>query len=200
MIVCKGCAEWVEARPDYDAGTLHCPECGFEEKAQFLPLFVVTGPSGAGKTEVLPYLRPLLPECEIFETDLLWDSQGDWHFVRSNWLRIAFSIAQSERPTLLSGTHLPEHLDRCDYRPLFPTIHYLALVCEEEELTRRLRARPNWRNCDEAFITEQIEFTRWLKANADTAFSPSLKVIDTTEITVEETAKQIRDWVQSLRQ
>ena len=47
----------------------------------------------AGKTAVITELRRLLPEWEVFETDILWDSGGDWQFVRSNWLRIAHSIA-----------------------------------------------------------------------------------------------------------
>src|SRR5262245_48311784 len=95
MWVCKGCANWVEVTIDYETETVSCPVCDYDERICIQPLFVVTGPSGTGKTEVIPHLRPLLPEWEIFETDILWDSQADWHFVRSNWLRIAFSIAQS---------------------------------------------------------------------------------------------------------
>jgi hypothetical protein len=197
MIVCKNCGGWVEATADFETGMLRCPMCEFAETVRFLPLFVVTGPSGTGKTEVLTHLRPLLPDFDIFETDLLWDSQGDWQIVRSNWLRIAFSIAQSGRATILCGTHLPEHLDLCDYRPLFPTIHYLALLCDEDELAARLRARPSWRGCDEEFITRQQAFSHWLRENADTAFSPSLTIIDTTVTTVQETAVQIQRWTQS---
>jgi hypothetical protein len=197
MIVCKGCEGWVEATADFEARTLRCTACGYEETVRFLPLFVVTGPSGTGKTEVLTHLRPLLPNFDIFETDLLWDSQSDWHFVRSNWLRIAFSIAQSGRATILCGTHLPEHLDLGDYRPFFPTIHYLALLCDEDTLTARLRARPAWRNCDEAFITRQQEFSRWLRDNAETAFSPPLTLVDATAITVQETAERICHWAMS---
>ena len=194
MVVCKGCGGWVEVTVDHAAETMCCCECGFVEAFKSLPLLVVTGPSGTGKTEVIVHLRSLLPDFEIFETDILWDSGGDWHTVRQNWLRIAFSIAQSGRMTVLCGTHLPEHLDACDYRRFFRDIHYLALMCDEAELEARLRARPAWRGCEETFLTEQIQFSYWLRENAPTAFSPPLTLIDTTPISVQESAEAIRKW------
>jgi dephospho-CoA kinase len=36
-----------------------------------LPLFVVTGASGTGKSTVTGPLRRQLPDCEIFDTDAL---------------------------------------------------------------------------------------------------------------------------------
>lgn len=197
MIVCKGCAKWVKVNIDYEAEVLFCDACGFAEPVRILPLFVVTGPSGAGKTEVIPHLRRLLPEFDIFETDVMWDSGGDWHFVRQNWLRVAFSIAQSGRAVILCGTHLPEHLDQCDFRPFFRSVHYVALLCEETLLESRLRARPAWRKCDAMFIAEHVAFSHWLRENAHTAFSPPLTLVDTTCIAVPEVAERIREWIEA---
>ena len=58
------------------------PLLGLVSFAGQLPLFIVTGASGAGKTCVVPELRRLLPDWEVFETDILWDSGGDWFFVK----------------------------------------------------------------------------------------------------------------------
>ena len=193
-MVCNGCAGWVDPVVDVEGQTVRCPECGHEEPVRIVPLFVLTGTSAGGKTAVIPPLRRLLPEWEIFETDILWDSQGDWHFVRCNWLRIAHSIAQSGRPTILCGTHLPEHLDACDHRRFFHPVHYLALYCDEETLVARLRARPAWRGCTEDFVQGQREFGKWLLENRDTAFDPPLVILDTSRTPLEETACDVRDW------
>lgn len=196
-MICTACAAWIAPIIDRAAHTLRCPECGFVEGYRPFPLFIVTGASGTGKSAVIPALRPLLPAWEIFETDILWDSGGNWDFVRNNWLRIAHSIAASGRPTLLCGTLVPETVDRCDHRHYFDPIHYLALHCHARTLEARLRARPAWRNHMEAFIAGQRELSAWLLRNATTAFDPPLVLLDTTDAPISDTAEQIRDWAAS---
>lgn len=195
---CDGCGEWADHGVEraVNAIRLHCTRCGHKATRQMrlLPLFIVTGASGAGKSSVVAELRCLIPDWEVFETDILWDSGGDWHFVRQNWLRIAHSIAQSGRPTLLCGTLLPQDIDRCDHRDLFSQIHYAGLHCDAPTLAARLRTRPAWPLCTEAFIAEHQQFSRWLLDHATTAFDPPLHVIDTTHIGIAEVAQQIRDW------
>jgi hypothetical protein len=140
-MICAACAAWMGPVIDADAGTARCPACGHAEPVTIAPLFIVTGTSATGKTAVIPALRPLLPDWEVFETDILWDSGGDWHFVRSNWLRIAHGIAMNGRPTILCGTHLPENIDPCDHRGFFRPVYYLALHCDDATRAARLRAR-----------------------------------------------------------
>lgn len=164
----------------------------------FLPLYIVTGASGTGKTAVVPHLRPLLPDWDVFETDILWDSGDNWEIVKCNWLRIAHSVAQSGRRTLLCGTILPEHIAKCDHFPLFTAVHSLALICNENILRARLEARPEWRSCNLDFIDGQISLNQWLSANAFAAFTPPLSLCDTTQQAIEETARHIRDWTQNL--
>ena len=50
---------------------LRCPRCGDEQQVPDLPLFVVTGASGTGKSTVTGPLRRQLPDCEVFDTDAL---------------------------------------------------------------------------------------------------------------------------------
>ncbi|HZO92021.1 MAG TPA: hypothetical protein VFB38_27130 [Chthonomonadaceae bacterium] len=191
-IVCEGCGGYIQPLVDTDAQAIRCPDCGHREPMRILPLFIVTGASGAGKTAVVRELRRLLPEWEIFETDVIWGA--DWQQVRNNWLRIAHSIAQSGRPTLLCGMMLPEDIDRCDHRPFFRQVYYLNLHCDDPTRAARLRARPAWRGCTEAFLAEQQQFAHWLLEHAETAFDPPLRTLDTTQTPVSAVACQIRDW------
>ena len=201
-MICGACQGWISPIVDKAAGTLACPKCGYSERRPFLPLFIVTGPSGAGKTAVVPELQRLLPEWEVFETDILWDSGGNWTTVKCNWLRIADSLAQRPhgRPTILCGTILPEHIAECDSRPLFSEVHWLALTCEPDVLAARLRARPAWRGCDEKFIVAQLEYLHWLTVDTATAIQPPLQIVDTTDAPISETARRVRDWAVTLRE
>jgi hypothetical protein len=191
---CGACQNWIKPLVDREARTTRCPECGHVERFETFPLFILTGTSGTGKSAVLPELRRLLAGWEIFETDILWDSAGDWSFVHCNWLRIAHSIALSGRPTLLCGTILPEHLEDCDSRHLFRRIYYLALDCDDETRDARLRARPAWRGVTEEKLSAYRACARWLAEHAADAFDPPLVILDTTDTPVAQTARQIHDW------
>lgn len=191
-LVCTACGGYVRPVADKDAQTIRCPECGWIEPMRILPLFIVTGASGVGKSAVVPELRRLLPDWDIFETDTIWGA--DWQQTRNNWLRIAHGIAQSGRATILCGTMLPEDIDRCDHRDLFSAVYYASLHCDDATRAARLRARPAWRGCTEAFIEAQAAFARWLLDNAGAAFEPPLVTIDTTPATPEAAARQIAEW------
>src|SRR6476660_7453266 len=113
-MVCAACGDYNALIVDPRSQSAQCLRCGHAEPMRIVPLFIVTGASGVGKTAVVGELRRLMPEWEVFETDLIWGA--DWQQVRNNWLRIAHSIAQSGRGTILCGTMLPEDIDRCDHR------------------------------------------------------------------------------------
>ena len=73
---------------------------------------------------------------------------------------------------------------------------YVALVCREDELERRLRARPAWRGWDDAKIRRMLEFNQWLLANAQET-TPPIALLDTTNDPVEETVRSVVAWVRS---
>jgi hypothetical protein len=177
---------------DVAAQMITCPGCRVTMPARLLPLFVVTGASGVGKTAVVPALRECLPAWEIFETDILHGA--DWQQVKCNWLRVAYAIAQSGRHTILCGTILPEQLTQCDHHSLFRHIYYLNLHCDDATRAARLRARPAWRGCDEAFIDQQRRFAGWLLDHAATAFDPPLPTVDTSYAAPAEVARHIGAW------
>ena len=196
-MICLECHAWIEPIFDKVSQISCCPECGHEESRRFFPLFIVTGPSGAGKTAVVAELQRLLPDWEVFDTDLLWDSGRDWNMVKANWLRIADNLAQRPhgRLTVLCGTMQPEDIVKSGLGSHFSTIYWLSLVCDSEILRERLSARPAWRGCNEEFIIKQQEYLEWLKDNALTAFIPPLKLLDTSHSSISSTAQKICDWV-----
>src|SRR5947209_11152231 len=74
-----------------------CPHCGYQHRFRQLPLFVLTGASGAGKSTVGLALVNALPECVVLEADLLWRTEfdrpeDDYRTFRELWLRLAKNI------------------------------------------------------------------------------------------------------------
>lgn len=89
---------------------------------------------------------------------------------------------------------LPADIDQCDHRPFFSQVYYLNLHCDDATRAARLRSRPAWRGCDEAFIEQHRKFAQWLLDHAASDFNPQLVTLETTYSSAAEVAEQIRVW------
>ncbi|RCV48960.1 AAA family ATPase [Marinitenerispora sediminis] len=177
-----------------------CSDCGARRRFRRLPLYCVTGPSGTGKSTVARRLADRLSEdYVVLEQDVLWvaglrDPAGDHRAFRSAWLRMIAMIHQSGRPAVLCGTVVPPEFERLPERALFRDVHYLALVCESEELARRLRARPAWREWTEPRIAEMLRYNDWVRAEAE-SMDPPMALLDTTRARLPDTVDAVCDWI-----
>ncbi len=199
--VCPGCGQYtVEKEIDPSGPYAICPRCGHAHRFVRLPLFVVSGASGTGKTTVCLALPALLPECVVLESDILWrpefnTPEDGYRTYRDLWLRLAKNIHQASRPVVLCGTAVPAQMETCPERRYLAAIHYLALVCDDGILAQRLRARPGWRqSTGDDFITSMTAFNGWLKANAS-QIVPPMVLLDTSSVTVQAAAEQVAGWV-----
>lgn len=176
-----------------------CPECGYKHPFRMLPLLMVSGASGAGKSSVCQALLGTMESVVQLDGDILWRAEFDtpednYRDYFETWLRLAKNISQSGRPVVSfgAGMGVPGNIEPCIERRYFSTVHYLALVCDDEALVQRLKARPAWRRSgEEAFIARQIQFNRWFKEKRN----PFASLIDTTNLTLETTAQRIRSWI-----
>jgi hypothetical protein len=195
MHYCQACDDPRLMTPG--GGLARCPACGrVDPTAATLPLFVVTGASGSGKTTVFPeLLRRMAGRCVVFDADWLIDPLGragkdgqvDWPSFRDAWLHVAHGVAQNGLPTLLLGPFIPQHLEDLPGRAWVGDIHYLVLDCPDGERRRRIEARPRWRARD---IDEQTGFGRWLRENP-------APVIDTSADSPAGVADAVAAWVHS---
>ncbi len=194
--VCPNCGAYALRNKERSLDHLTCLHCGQPTSTNIYPLFIVTGTSGAGKTTVASELIKALPECVVFDKDLLLSTcTASWENFYTSWLLLAHSIAQGGRHTVICGTILPQDLDQCEARELVSTIHFLNLHCSDAERAKRLRTRPSWRGVSEAFIEEHKRFAQWLLDNASTSFDPPMPTLDTSTLSVEEVAQRIAEWV-----
>jgi hypothetical protein len=201
--LCTYCGE-SQADPEVErVGLLVCRSCGKRRTFRRLPLLLVGGPAGAGKSTVGAALLGTLTEVVIMDSDLLWrrefDTPGDhYHEYIRLWLRLCANMAQAGRPVALfgAGFAVPHNFDATPERAFFSALHFLALVCDDDVLGARLRRRPAWRDTHEELIAEHLKFNHWLRENAATA-APPVTLIDTTGRPVAETAAQVAAWVRA---
>lgn len=158
---------------------------------QIIPLFIVTGASGSGKSYVINELRKILPDYDIFDPDNIREFISDDTLIKNIWLRVARNIAESGRMTIICGTEVPEDIAKCVDFSYFKHIYYLNLHCDEETREKRLRQR-NW---SEEMIQNHKDFAKWLVENADKAYMPPMPIVDTSNTDVSEIAAQIKEWV-----
>jgi len=201
--VCPNCGELRADKTILPEGPYAvCPVCGYQHKFLQLPLFVLTGASGVGKTTACLGISAETKDFVVMESDILWREEFNqpetkWRNYRELWLRVCKNISQVGKPVLLCGSTVPEQFESCVERRYFSAIHYLTLVSEDEVLASRLRSRPAWRrSSDDEYIKRHVEFNRWLRDNAQST-QPAMALIDATELTVGETAKRVTQWVKN---
>lgn len=186
---------------DPDGPYAICPGCGYKHPFRRLPLLIICGASGTGKSTVGQHLIRELREVVVLEGDILWREefnkpQDKYRGFFETWLRMCKNISQAGKPVvLICSGGIPENVEECVERRYFTQVHYLGLTCDDAELEERLRRRPAWRKCDNvAYIQKHVKFNRWFKEDR---IAPKIDVLDTTGVVVEETARQVASWIRN---
>ena len=203
---CQICGAYrVDKIIDRDGPYAICPECGHKHLFRYLPLFVVGGASGTGKSTVCNQMVGQVSELVLLDSDILW--RGEFNQPENNyrgffdtWLRMCKNINQSGRPCLLfgAGFGVPENLENCLERRYFSDIAYLSLVCTPEILSERLEKRPAWRKATSPdFIREQLDFNQWFIDYHKKGEGPPIKIIDTSQDEIQLTVSKIHTWLKT---
>lgn len=192
-VFCMQCGPGTAMDAQQPEGRLLCPRCGDRARLPALPLFVVTGASGVGKTTITDPLRSLLPRCLVFEADTtLHIVSLGWETWRNTWLQLVHAAGLNGYPVVLTGSLTPDQLERLPGRRLIGPIHFANLDCIDDTRAARLRARPAWRGSStEAAIAQHQRYAAWLRSIIQPTF-------DTSAATPAEVARQVADWVTTL--
>ncbi|MDR2505854.1 MAG: AAA family ATPase [Oscillospiraceae bacterium] len=162
------------------------------------PLFIVSGASGVGKSCACEVLFQRETDYVVLESDILWNNifDGDpddgYRAYRELWLTMCANISQIGKPCVLCGCGEPRHFEVCGARKYFTDIYYLAIVCSDDVMERRMREGRGIN--DKNRIASSLHFNRWLQENGEKT-EPSMTLLDNSDLTPEETAQQIEKWI-----
>ena len=163
-----------------------------------VPLFIVTGAKGSGKTAVIKELRRIMPDYVVFDYDdiipFIRDDfdKLDKHQLQNIWLRVARDIAESGRITILCGIIRPHNIETCEDFHYFSHIYYLLLHCDDETREKRLRKR---KKMTDKKIQYNNNIAQWFLEIADKS-TPPMPIVDTSKTDVTKVAEQIREWIE----
>ena len=143
--VCINCGEYrADKIIDPEGPYAVCPVCQHPHLFRQLPLLIVCGPSGTGKTTVCHGLVGEVEEAIVLEGDIIWQPEfnkpdDNFRMFFNTWLRLGKNIGQAGRPVVLfSAGAVPSNIEPCVERRYFSRVSYLALICEDEILDTRL--------------------------------------------------------------
>ncbi|MGZ4161267.1 MAG: AAA family ATPase [Neobacillus sp.] len=162
-----------------------------------VPLYIVTGAKGTGKTTIIKELRKLMPEYAVFDYDDIIEfinddlRKFDKHKLLNIWLRVARNIAESGRKTIICGIIRPDDVEKCIDFDNFKHVYYLALHCDDQTREIRLQKR---KRMTEKKLQRNNDFAKWLIEIAD-KYNPPMPIIDTSKTDVTKVAQQIREWI-----
>jgi len=107
-----------------------------------LPLFIITGASGVGKSTISEILFHTEERYILLESDLLWNDvyntpDDNYRTYRELWLSLCQNISQIGLPVVLCGCAVPKQFEICQNREGFTRIHYISLGCEKRPLKNK---------------------------------------------------------------
>lgn len=197
---CPKCGnyEW-NKQIDNTKNSIRCPQCGHQWQFKAMPLFVLTGCSGVGKTTTAQELLQRDTKFITLDADFLYNimphnTEEDYRNEVEQILSLSKNIMQNGKPILWTMAGALEHFEHTYNRRFFTEIHFLALVCNSEELEKRMREGRHI--TDSNWIKSSIDYNRWFIEKG----MVSNQKIDTYDITgksVSEVADYVTQWVEA---
>lgn len=139
---------------------LRCPKCGAEWEFIAMPLFILTGCSGVGKTTTAIEIMRTKVDFVVLDADILsgyvdWSSEESCNEWVETIVNISKDIIQSGKPVLWAMAGCLDRLTKAYNCRYFSEIKCLALVCDDEALRKRMQEGRG--------ITDE----NWLKGSGD---------------------------------
>ena len=197
---CENCGRYSVDKIISDTGdSMTCKFCGYTQAIKRLPLFIITGASGVGKSATSREMFKNKENVIVMESDILWNDafnnpDNNYREYRELWLRMCKNISQGGKPIVHCGCSVPEQFENCVERRYFSDIHYLAIVCDDNILTKRLHKRNVFNN---EYINNSISFNKWLKENASLT-NPPMTLLDNSNLEIEQVSGKVSTWIDSL--
>lgn len=194
--ICPKCGndEWDK---HVDGATVACPKCGHSWNLRKLPLMILTGCSGVGKTTTAQAIMQRAVDFVVLDADMFYgvmsiETEDDERDRVEQMMSLSKNIHQSGQPVLWTMAGNLDKLGNAYNRQFFSEIACLALVCEETALRRRMTEGRGI--TDPAWIESSVDYNRYFMTHdalGDTRFDR----LDITGRQPDEVASLVIEWV-----
>jgi RNase adaptor protein for sRNA GlmZ degradation len=204
--ICSQCGKLTvepEAIIEEESYYLVCSNCGAKTKFKRYPLYLILGASGTGKTTLCRKITGKFKDYITIDVDVFLRKEFDKtdnNFIefKNYCLNIANNLSQNGSPVLFFLQGIPNDFENSSERKFFTKIHYLFLVCDEEELLKRLQkkfgdSKKLTENRDQ--VEEIIKYNRKLKEIAEYS---DIMLIDSSKNSMDNIVIQVYNWLKGI--
>lgn len=176
---------------------LRCPRCGAEWEFLSMPLFILTGCSGVGKTTTaIEMIRRrvefLVLDADIFTCFVNWDDEKSCNDWVETIVNISKDMMQSGKPVLWTMAGCLDRLPKAYNSRYFSEIKCLALVCDEEALRKRMQEGRGI--TDENWLNSSSDYNRYFMEH-DSLGDTKFEIFDITDKEPGDVADYVLEWV-----
>ena len=163
-------------------------------------LIILSAACGVGKSTIKDELNKsnVLENYVCIDTDEVginwWDYAGTENEAKFSDDCLAEAVRMSEGKNLFFVTCMNPYdfYGKVNIPQDIEATFFVGMTCSDEEITKRLKARPEERKCgSDEFIAGQIQYNNWFKKNA----GKFQFYIDNTNKTIMETAEEIAKFI-----
>lgn len=175
---------------------VHCPRCGSRWPMKKLPVYILTGCSGVGKTTAGQALQAMTDAYIVLDADMFYSlmlpkDEAERMNMVEQVLSLSKNIAQAGKSvvwTMAGGIDMLHHTYGAQF---FSSIKVLALTVEEETLRERMHRRGI---TDQAWIDGSVAYNAYFRTHEAIGDTPFDRLTCTNE-TPEETAALVLAWL-----
>lgn len=191
--MCRNCGnyQWDKSIAD-DGEHIICPNCNSRWKFKSLPLFILTGCSGVGKTTTAQELQQRETNYIVMDADIFTFMGEDYAARAEQLLHFSKNIMQGGKPLMWTMAGALEQLEKSYNRRFFSNIYFLCLVCSDDELVVRMRNGRGITN--EQWIQGSLDHNAYLRAH-DEIDDIAYDKYDITGKSVQEVADYVDAWI-----
>ena len=196
IAICKNCGNY-DWDKEVKGNRMRCPKCGEEWEFRSLPLFVLSGCSGVGKTTTAIEIMHrkvdfVVMDGDIFRSVMDLNSDEDYIDMVEGMTNFSTDIMQSGRPVLWAMAGCLDKFSNTYHSRFFSKIKCMALVCEESALRERMQKGRGI--TDENWINGSCDYNRYFMEH-DSLGDMKFETLDITEKSPEEVADCVIEWV-----
>lgn len=197
--ICGNCGNY-DWDKDVKEEQISCPKCGHVWSYKRLPLYILTGCSGVGKTTTAKVIMEKCKDMVVLDADIFYnimpsETQEDNYAQIEQLQSLSKNIMQCGKPVLWTMAGNLDKLWNTYNCRFFSDIHCLALVCDEEGLRKRMREGRGI--TDEGWIQGSVDYNNYFKTHSELS-GTRFETLDITGRCVEEVAERVMAWMKNV--